>query len=299
MSQFRFLITFVLAATLFLGLAQAQQIDPLLSLSTSTKSVTLGPDQAATIEWNVANGGTADGTVSLRLNTVKGWKLDLASSDQSFTLPGGQSRAIKVMVRPVPASGPQNDTLTLTGAIQSAAANRGNSQTSSVALAYIAPAALPPPPPPDHTLAWVLAIGVAVVLIAAAAYVAQARQVRLVVSTQQKEVNVGTDGIYEVQVRNGSRSMRNVELRIGTLPTHWFAAFSFPTVQVAGRETALVPVYVKVPSDAQAQQQVSVPIYARPNRFSPWLARGHFTVQVVELSAGLEGRNEQFARPVA
>jgi hypothetical protein len=279
----RVLLAAIALLILFPGLAVGQgPLTPVLTLTTPTTGVQLGPNQTTSATWTVSNGGMVDGTVTLSVSSLRGWRFDLAQADRSFPLAAGASRAVTVGIHTLsdstnPVTGA---VLTLSGTIQTAvqgAQGQSTSASSSIPLSYIAPIPPPPPPPPDHTLAIALAIVGALLVILAVAYLAQARQVELSTAEPEQGVARGSHVLYRVVVRNRSRRTRLVQLRVRGLALSWGGAPSFPTVPLKGRERMEVPVSIWVPIDAPLDGPAHFLVEARPNRFSPWLARQRMT----------------------
>lgn len=135
-------------------------------------------------------------------------------------------------------------------------------------------------------LAWTFIIEAIVVVAAIAAFVGQGYLVRLSVDEPRQRVNAGTDGVFLIRVTNAGRKPRNVHLRVERPAAPYVAALSYPTLELAARETADVPLYVRVPVSAQATGPVAIQVSARPNSYSPWLASTQVTVDVVDLRHG-------------
>jgi uncharacterized membrane protein len=282
------LLAWAFVALCILPISATAQLDPVLTLTPGITSLSLGPSDTGTVVWVVSNEGATDGTVTLSVNSAPGWTFTLPPADQTFALPANNDRLVTVTVRPVAGPDPAAANAILSGRLTDAA-GRFNDKTSQVGVQFV-PAVVPPPPPAvpgaDYTWAWVLGSVGVLALAAGGVYVFQARQVRLATDTPEKVINVGTDGWYGIRVVNRSGAPRNVHLRVGKLPAKWFAAFSFPTIKVAGGESVDVPLYVKVPLDASTPADVPISVSARPNTFSPWLAETSVSVRVVDVVPG-------------
>lgn len=122
--------------------------------------------------------------------------------------------------------------------------------------------------------------------IGALVYAWQALRLRLTYNGGPPHQNVGTDAVYTVTVRNPGRMTRNAGLSIHGVPPGWAAAFSYPQVRLEPRESATVPIVVRVPADARANTGTLIGIRARPNKYSPWWIRTNFTLNTVDVVPG-------------
>jgi uncharacterized membrane protein len=279
----RFLPLFAALAVTAVSLSVCAQT-PQLSGTTDVGSVEIGPGGTATVRWTLSvQANSLQGNVAPSIQAPTGWNAE--GDTATFTLggPNGQtSREISVRVfLPAEAQNVSRGSLVLRATISIAGQTQDTTE-QSVIRSFLAPIPPPPPPPPDYTWAFV-GSGAGITTLLLGGYLLQARRVRITVEQPRRRFNVGTGGSYTLVVTNPSRSPQTVELRVTRLPKDWSAAFSFPVVQLRGRERTEVPLWVNVPVDATPNVHESIRVQARPNRFSPWLVSKKLGVDTLDV----------------
>lgn len=280
----RMIQTLLAFALLCAPLASAQ-VNPVLELSSTTTRVTLGPNETTVVQVTARNSGGTQGTVTLAPSALQGWTFQL--SETTFTLDRSTSKTVELTIRSGPhgPSPPKNGSFTLQGSIVGPAGQAGTPGSYALPMTYAAPAAppVPPAPPPPNLVLPVIASVAALLAVLGALYLLQARRVRLTVTPPEQEAIGGNNTTYEVRVENRSRSTKTIELRIRGLHRPWFAAFSFPTVEVTGQSSTVVPLSIKAPLESDGDARIEFRVQARPNRFSPWLVGASVAANVITL----------------
>ncbi len=260
----------VLAAAIVLVLclpSAAAQVGPDLAMSADRSSVNLGPNQTTTVNITVENTGETGGTVTVSVAGVDGWRAQLPTADQSFTLDSGDSRTLTLTLAPQ-AAAPENGTVTVSAEITDAVGQTDSAQ-ANVGVAYVAPdPPPPPPPPPDYLTPFLLALAAAVLL-----YVIPSATFSLRVTERSSRLTNGSSEIYLVRIRNWVPWPRRIGVRVRGLPRPWAAAFPAHNVRVTPFGTEEIPFAVKVPLSWYQAGEVRFRVQARPNRISPWMTR--------------------------
>lgn len=114
-------------------------------------------------------------------------------------------------------------------------------------------------------------------------YVLQAFRIAVRVHQIPPPVNVGTDGVFYLHVRNLVPWSGRAHLKVAGQPAGWPAATSYPMVNLDGRETAPVPLVVRVPVTAAAGRDVAFKIRVRPNKWTPWLLSRTLHIHTVDV----------------
>lgn len=276
-----------LVALLALAVSGTAQVDPTVTLTLAPKTLNLGPGESANVDATIRNTGNTDGQATLTLPTPPaGWTVSYVTPSDSNGVPVAAGQTAVVRLRAVaaqtgtPTDGSGTFSVRLVNAV-----GRAGTATDALQFQFVAPLApVIPPPPPDRTplIVGVSAAGVLAVGLAFYLFDSGTSRIRV---TSGRPVTVGSSETYLTEVTNSSPWPRRVQLRIRQVPSGWYAAFPYPSVLLQPKETAQVPLHVRINADAEHRTQGRIEVSVRPSPFSAWIRGVTVAADTVDVAA--------------
>lgn len=269
-----------------------------LSMQVEGAAGTLGPGNATTVQIQLTNDGSMDGTTTLDLSTEgDGWVAEL--SETEVALPAGTTETVELTFTAPSDHDAGADTVeaTVSGTLQDASGQF--TSTDQVTTG----AQLTPPPPPPEPFPWVpVATGSTLALAAVAggawAWWRNRRESGIEVDAETTTtLRPGTEAQASVEVRNVSDRPRVAELDVTGIPEGFTAVVSLSEVELEPGEARRLWVAIQAPEDAE-ETRVELHVTAKPAEARTVRARAPLQIQVLEDARVPGSPNKHLIAPI-